>query len=108
MTPEKKQQWLDALRSGKYKKGSGQLHVPERDEYCCLGVYCDAVLGIDLANERTMDLPTYLATGIGARFIGSLTPLGEDVSFDDRNDLADMNDRGDSFATIADWIEANL
>ena len=56
MTPEKKQQWLDALRSGKYPQVAGALHTD--DGFCCLGV--------------------------------------------------NMNDRGDSFDTIADWIEENL
>ena len=31
--------WTDALRSGEYKQGQGQLR--EADTYCCLGVLCD-------------------------------------------------------------------
>lgn len=39
MKPKIKQLWIDALRSGKYKQGSGQLR--DGDEYCCLGVLCE-------------------------------------------------------------------
>ncbi len=33
------EQWVTALRSGKFKQGSGFLRVG--DEYCCLGVLCE-------------------------------------------------------------------
>lgn len=40
MNPEVKQMWLDALRSGEYKQGRGELRTAD-DEFCCLGVLCD-------------------------------------------------------------------
>jgi hypothetical protein len=40
-----KQRWLEALRSGKYKRGTGTLKAKQLGEkgyrYCCLGVLCD-------------------------------------------------------------------
>lgn len=30
--------WLKALRSGRYKQGTGALHQPRSNRYCCLGV----------------------------------------------------------------------
>lgn len=46
MNPEIKQRWLDALKSGKYKRGTTRLKVVPVDDdepvrYCCLGVLCD-------------------------------------------------------------------
>lgn len=48
MNPEIKRQWVDALRSGEYEQGYGQLRVlsdavgdPPSYSYCCLGVLCD-------------------------------------------------------------------
>lgn len=45
MKADIKQQWIDALRSGEYKQGSGDLHVikltgPEdvEERFCCLGI----------------------------------------------------------------------
>lgn len=32
-------QWVEALRSGNYKQGYGQLR--KQDKFCCLGVACD-------------------------------------------------------------------
>lgn len=42
MDPELKRQWLEALRSGKHKQGTGTLSFELNDETfdCCLGVYC--------------------------------------------------------------------
>lgn len=39
MNPEVKEKWLQALRSGEYQQGYGQLRFG--DEFCCLGVLCD-------------------------------------------------------------------
>lgn len=39
-----KEDWIKALRSGKYKQGTGCLR--KGDEYCCLGVLCE-VLDLD-------------------------------------------------------------
>lgn len=39
MNKEIKKQWIEALRSGKYKQGREYLCVDET--YCCLGVLCD-------------------------------------------------------------------
>ncbi len=39
MNQEIKQKWVEALRSGEYKQGKGQLR--DKDSFCCLGVLCD-------------------------------------------------------------------
>jgi hypothetical protein len=36
MTPELRDAWIDALRSGDYKQASGRLETPEG--FCCMGV----------------------------------------------------------------------
>ena len=51
MVKEIKDKWVAALRSGKYKQGSGQLHNTMNDTYCCLGVLC-AELGVFDCHER--------------------------------------------------------
>ena len=35
------EKWVQALRSGEYKQGSGVLHNTSNNTYCCLGVLCD-------------------------------------------------------------------
>lgn len=49
---------FDALKSGKYEKGSGQLCRDEK--YCCLGVKCelDGLLKEDKREKYTLDDPT--------------------------------------------------
>jgi hypothetical protein len=38
-----KEQWIDALESGRYEMGRGALReeVNGKDKYCCLGVLCE-------------------------------------------------------------------
>lgn len=51
MNSEIKQQWLEALRSGKYEQGKGELKTPYGG-FCCLGVLCDLYIK---ANPGIMD-----------------------------------------------------
>jgi len=48
MNPAVKAKWLAALRSGKYKQGTGTLR-DEFDNFCCLGVLCDVAVKSGLA-----------------------------------------------------------
>jgi hypothetical protein len=101
MNTELKNKWVTALRSGEYKQGTEKL-LNQDGSRCCLGVLCaaasvpDAVLG----NAGTL----------GA--IGQLSLLGDSTSVDTadlQTKLWRMNDVYDeSFAKIADYIEANL
>ena len=50
MDPAVKQMWIDALRSGKYKQGTGHLRVG--DQYCCLGVLCDLAVQNQIIQEN--------------------------------------------------------
>jgi hypothetical protein len=40
LKPEVKTQWVEALRSGKYKQGKALLFSTVEQSYCCLGVNC--------------------------------------------------------------------
>lgn len=99
-----KAKWIKALRSGKYKQKRGRLRGNEG--FCCLGVLCDLVgthwerRGDGYAAEldgfmSIAILPDSVANeaGLSARHAGT---------------LADMNDGGKRFTTIAKWIEENL
>ena len=98
MNSEKKQQWLDALRSGKYPQVTGALHTD--DGFCCLGVYCDAVLGIPNSELDGLGGLVYEADASRRLFA--------DIRWDARYRLSEMNDRGVSFKDIADYIKDNL
>ncbi|MEB0262874.1 hypothetical protein [Mucilaginibacter sp. 10I4] len=100
--------WVEALRSGEYKQGTGYLSFIYRDSaskveirYCCLGVACsmvgipDNLLKIEFVLPH-FNMPKEL---IGDRVENGLVQI-----------LTNMNDRegGKSFLEIADWIEANV
>ncbi len=103
MKPEIKQQWVEALRSGKFVQGDTFLQ--RKGKYCCLGVLCvvqgyepEANLplfkfGTDESPLKTSTLPDELSAGLD----------GEAMS-----ELAGMNDRGWTFEAIATFIEEKL
>ncbi len=88
MDAQLKAKWVEALRSGEFKQGHYELKNEDDDtRYCCLGVLC-VVADKPLAGDSYRWLDR--ATG-------------------DYGKLVQMNDdRGNSFAEIADWIEENL
>ena len=114
MDQDFKVRWCDALRSGKYRKGIGQMRRKDNtfeaeDVWCCLGVGCDlydptrwatdAEMGyiyLDLTHDSVGYFPKDVADAIG-------------VSKEDQIALAIMNDQPDSsLFKIADYIESNL
>lgn len=107
--PEFKAKWVKALRSGRYKQGTGKLRKRKdgKLQYCCLGVACNLI-----DNKRWKPLLDNfnfgsIMSGQGPtefsynNLISGLRP--SEVSI-----LMNLNDTDQSFNDIADWIEANL
>lgn len=114
MDAEVKQRWLEALRSGKYAQTRNALRRPLAEDettegFCCLGVLCDVLDPngwedeLDIAGYRNWRHPTgRAATSLPIALeeqLGLTGVIGE---------LIDQNDDGSPFASIADFIEANL
>lgn len=95
--------WVKALRSGKYKQGTGRLRSMS-DEYCCLGIACD-VSGLDKWKYKGF---YKYKEGVGAlpiavkKWLGLRDRFG---SFGKGESLSAMNDNGFLFEEIADVIE---
>jgi hypothetical protein len=102
MDEKLKKRWIEALRSGRYKKGKGFLKTVSksgRTTHCCLGVLCD----ITKTKHGTEDgyLPHDLADSTKL-YDYKQTELIE------RNDGGSEFKRAWSFNRIADYIERNL
>lgn len=117
--------WVAALRSGKYKRGSGKLRkiVGGVERHCCLGVLCDIspksnkkwsydegdkVYGFESGGKGDFDfesLPSDIVIWAGMDSdLGYFLTIADGKS---RN-LADINDSGKyTFNHIADIIEKN-
>ena len=91
-TQEVKEKWVNALESGTYKKGTGQLK--NSNKYCCMGVLADIIDGVDIDEEgydivcHTDEHIGYYKGGLGldSSVVESLTDLndsdyGEDKTF---------------------------
>ncbi len=94
--------WADALRSGKYEQGEGNL-ITVDGEYCCLGVLCDIV------DPKVFELneygdPIHFVDGFGTAIIPDFVQysVGWDI---DNIGLAELNDGGFNFNEIADVID---
>lgn len=97
MDAKLKTEWLQALRSGKYKQARYVLK-DGRGRYCCLGVLAD-LHGVDWIEMKhnlwTLNVGQSVATEYG-------------LDWNTGGVLSEMNDTGKSFAEIADYIEAHV
>ena len=109
MNPAIKAEWVKALRSGNYAQGKGNLRTFD-DKYCCLGVLCD--IGQRKAWTRRDDSYMYHYEHGGNTSYTALPGSGINtvigISASSESALMIMNDNGDSFEEIADYIEKNL
>lgn len=125
-------QWLEALRSGKYKQAKNTLKSADGG-FCCLGVLCDAkgvparidggstfyifddVAEHDLATREIGSFKSKSAGIIPFRPQQTILEdldLAKEITVDGSADsicsfLISMNDNGNTFAEIADFIEAH-
>jgi hypothetical protein len=130
-------QWVKALRSGKYKQGKGTLKQYDSKgnaQHCCLGVLCELynqemkkskkktlpekIYNKDFPNGCTKfgnkldDLPVEVRKWAGMKnsmgeFYTGITWFGDYEVEKIRESLADLNDTGRKFKTIAGIIEKN-
>ena len=116
-------EWVDRLRSGQYKQGTGRLRV--EDHYCCLGVLCEiaaerGIIGspapfgstplvtIKNGDFHSEDRTVYRYDGqahMPSRQVyewAGIPAVGLTLT---AKSLADLNDFAVPFAQIADTIE---
>ncbi len=98
LTKKLKQKWIDALKSGKYAQANGILHNKVAESYCCLGVLDAIEPGVKTGSTYLLTLDTGLASESCVKGLEKKVQI----------DLAEMNDDGQSFDKIADWIDKNI
>lgn len=120
--------WLDALRSGEYEQGTGQLrntltgHNEDTDSfeptgeftYCCLGVLCDLYAKENDVEWHESDLILGRGTFPPSE-IADWAGFNEDQKIGlfkfesgEARDVVSLNDSGESFETIANIIERSV
>jgi len=113
------EQWVRALRSGRYKQGKDCLreHTPDGLRYCCLGVLCRIsklgnftaddyyYTGVAVKNDESNQ---YLPEGV-QKWAKMYSPEGhtQDEIGTNEESLVDLNDSGKTFREIAKYIETN-
>jgi hypothetical protein len=112
MNQEIKDQWVKALRSGEYSQGQHRLR-PTLGTYCCLGVLCDLY---QKAYPQTSEWQLAMRGVLFVDAVGcasdSNCPMGvrdwADLTKREQGSLINLNDSGQSFEEIADYIETTL
>ena len=102
--------WLEALRSGKYEQGEGYLQNAD-GQYCCLGVACRVNHPrVKLIHKFFIDSEGegrgYITKDLEEKMPKLLR--GTDGTNEFVKLVSEMNDEGQSFHQIADWIEKNV
>ena len=132
MFKEVMKKWVKALRSGKFKQGTGtlkQFNSKGQAQHCCLGVLCelyndamrkskkktlrekfidnnsDFSHGYCRFGNKVDDLPNDVMKWAGID--NSMGAFTTDNPIYDQYNLADLNDTGRKFKTIANIIEKN-
>lgn len=130
MNPEIKKQWVEALRSGEYKRVVGYLRIGDdsRPKFCCLGVLCDLAEKAGIGRWEPFQTDYYKEDGgrfmfrtnyaddfspgilpLGVRDWAGLASRGAKVDVQNfETSLALLNDNGFTFEQIADVIEEEL
>lgn len=118
MNPTLKKQWIEALRSGKYRQGRGSLRS-ESGEYCCLGVLCDLVdpdgweMNVTTIGVRTSSNVIRHQGCIGfpsgsiLQSVFGIGPTDRKNTRESLSTLAGANDQGVDFNRIAIFIETD-
>jgi len=108
-----KKRWLEALNSGDYKQGRGNLRTD--DNFCCLGVLCDLYdkKGWKILNDSEGDYYAYLSGSATATLplkVMEWAGLKQDNPHipDGKPNLATLNDSGKTFKQIARIIKKYL
>jgi hypothetical protein len=119
MNPEIKKEWVNALLSGEFEQTTQVL----KDEfgYCCLGVLCEVYkkltgkgnwVKLEGGQMQFNDGSEYWRTNVLPPKVRSWAEVDANpaINFEDENfgSLAELNDKGVSFTTIADVIEKQL
>ena len=108
-----KAKWVKALRSGKYKQGTGVLFNGEK--HCCLGVLC-VVLGMKPRQTEISKTTGFDEWSFGRGSVAFLPPTAvrkskitdDSGALPSGGSLLALNDAGTSFERIAEIIEREL
>lgn len=121
MPENRKRRWIDALRSGKYPqtKGTFKQLLDDKECFCATGVLAD-IINPELLKAQTFNRGYFL----DGRVVEKMYPKGYSrlrlqQGASDRftlfglpkgqfRKIVKMNDAGESFQTIANWIEKNV
>lgn len=101
MDADIKAKWINALRSKQYQQTKTFLH--DSGAYCCLGVLCK----IQGAEPDTANWPENAQTQLTLLDDNDVSTMDYSAGLtnEQKNYLARMNDKGDNFFDIADFID---
>lgn len=101
-----KQTWVEALRSGEFEQTDDSLQ--DRDGFCCLGVLCEIHPAIVQSKRSDLEEGIYYKMYGGNNESDTQLPTIKVLTQNTQFKLMQLNDAGESFSKIADYIEKNI
>ena len=104
--------WIEELRNGHRKQGKGRLRTSPNNRFCCLGILCELAVAAGVIPAPTLSGDSYeyeacrsIPPAAVCSWAGMRNSTG---SYAHGNFLVVDNDRGKTFAEIADIIEKHF
>ena len=112
MTPNRKKNWLAALRSGKYRHGADQMFNRRENTYCCLGVLAEISPGIAKKKVLGNGYVTYESVN-NKEFKSNLMLSNKDLELlglprAHAVELSSLNDQNTNYDKAIEYIKVNL
>jgi hypothetical protein len=105
MDAQLKENWVEALRSGRYEQAYSYLR--HGGGFCCLGVLCDIVDPAKWSGDG--DLKQYVdGNDVCMGFLPFSIKDSAGITQEEETRLSVMNDEGKPLSEIADYIEKHL
>ncbi len=113
------EKWFPALLSGELSQGAGQLYIKEDNEFCCLGVAALVCgVAVDFMGDKGMIYSKHNPMSIQGEYDPNLTDealnhgypteLLWNGAYSLSAKLADLNDSGNNFEYIVNWVKENV
>ena len=112
MKPQIAEMWVAALHSDRFEQGKGALADSTRAKHCCMGVLCELAIQNGISVEVGLTSDGEMAYGGKTAFPprevrkwAGLRTKNAQIHGASEDSLTLMNDKGFSFAEIADIIK---
>lgn len=102
-----REEWIEALESGKYKQCRGRLYDVATDSYCCIGVALK-LAGVDFSKYTYKELEVSAFRSVLTEADADKLSASIGITLTNQYRTASLNDRDWSFHDIAEKLRKGI